>query len=68
LHYTAPEKFLLKYLELAGTITTSKYCKFARISRTQAENILSDFIILNLIEIIFTEKEVFYRVKEGFNV
>jgi len=68
LEYTGPEKFLLKYLELAGTITISKYCKLARIPRNQAENILVDFVILNVIEIIFTEKEVFYRMKEGFNV
>jgi hypothetical protein len=68
LQYTAHEKFLLKYLELAGTITLDKFCNLTKTSRKHAEDILVDFIILNVIEMIFTEKEVFYRVKEGFSV
>ena len=68
LQYTAHEKFLLKYLELAGTINLDKFCDLTKISRKRAEDILVDFILLNVIEIIFTEKEVFYRLKEGFSV
>jgi len=68
LKYSAHERFLLKYLELAGTITLPAFCEMAKISQEHAESILVDFIILNIIEIIFTEKETFYRLKEGFNV
>jgi len=68
LQYTAHERFLLKYLELAGIITLNKFCELTKSSKEQAEDILVDFIVLNIIEMIFTEKEVFYRMKEGFSV
>jgi predicted HTH transcriptional regulator len=68
LKYTHPEKFLLKYLERYGTITMERYRELAKLPRNTAEDILVNFIIMNIIEIIFTEKETFYRIKEGFNV
>ncbi len=59
--YTEKEKVLLDFLEKNETITISKFCRIAYLSRKKAENILVSLILLNIIEIVFTEKNVFYR-------
>lgn len=68
LKYSEPENFLLKYLEINGSITLSAFSRLAGITRKRAESILVDLIVINVVEIIFTEKQVFYRIREGFNV
>jgi len=62
LKYTAKEKMLFDYLLKNKTITLSQYSKIALISRKIAENILVNFILLKLIEIVFTEKQVYYQL------
>ena len=61
--YTDKEKFLLKYLEKNQNISLSKFYHLAHISRYKAENILVNFIVLHIIEIIFSEKNIYYRLK-----
>jgi predicted HTH transcriptional regulator len=62
LKYTDKEKFLLSYLEQNNSITFSKYCRLAQISKNKAENILVNFITLNIIDIVFTEKQTYYKL------
>jgi predicted HTH transcriptional regulator len=64
LKFTEPERFLLNYLHDKGVITLSEFTRKAAISRARAENILVNYILLNIIDIIITEKGVFYREKE----
>ena len=61
--YTEKEKFLLDYLQKYETITLSTYCKEARIPRKKAEGILINLILMDVVEIVFTEKQTFYRLK-----
>jgi predicted HTH transcriptional regulator len=63
LKFTEKEKILLEFLEKNPTITVSRFCRMARISRQKAEDILVKFILLKTIYIIFTEKQTFYSLK-----
>jgi predicted HTH transcriptional regulator len=62
LEFTKNEKLLLTYLEENESITISKFCKIALIVRKEAENILVKLISLNIIKIVFTEKQVYYQL------
>lgn len=64
LKYRDQEDLLLKYLELNGIITLPEFCHLAYIPRFRAEDILANFIVLDVIELILTEKGTFYRLKK----
>jgi predicted HTH transcriptional regulator len=61
--YTEKEEFLLKYLSENENITLNKFIKLAQIPRKKAEGILVNLILMDVVEIEFTEKETFYRLK-----
>ncbi len=63
LEYSKNERTLLSYLEENPSITISKYSKIAMISRHEAENILVKLITLDIISMEFTEKQVYYKLK-----
>ncbi|MCX6233271.1 MAG: ATP-binding protein [Bacteroidetes bacterium] len=62
LRYTEKEKWLLDYLEENGQITLSKFYRLAKISRKKAETILVNLVVLKVIEMIFTDQGVLYRM------
>ncbi len=65
INYTTPEKFILDFLNKNESITFSKFVKSAQITRYKAEKILVDFIVLNIIEIVFTKDLIYYKLKEN---
>ncbi len=67
INYTDKEKLLLEYLENKPTISFSKFRKIARISPYRAENILTNFLALDIIEIDISEKQVIYRLSSEFS-
>ena len=62
--YSRKEEFLLDYLRDFDSITIERFCELAEISKKEAENILVDFMILDIIKINISEKEVIYEFKE----
>lgn len=64
IYYTEKERLFLDYLDRNGTITLARLCQVAGISRKKAESMLVDFIRMKIIEMVFTEKEVYYRFRE----
>lgn len=58
--YSRKEQFLLDYLKDYEDITIKEFMKFAQISKNTAQNILVDFLILEIIEMKTTENDVFY--------
>ena len=62
--YNHEEKLLLNYLSENNYITFSKFRRMAKISPFKAERILINMIVLNLIEIVFTENKTFYKLRE----
>ena len=65
-NYTDKEKLILEYLEENDTITLSKFRKIAKISAYKAENILTNFLVLDIIEIEISEKQVLYKLSKSF--
>ena len=62
--YTDKEKILLNHLREKKTITLSAFSKLAKISRYKAENILVNFILLDIVDIVFTEKQIYYKLAD----
>lgn len=62
--YSRKEEFLLDYLRDFDSISLEKFCELAEISKNEAENILVDFMILDIIKVNISEKEVIYEFKE----
>jgi predicted HTH transcriptional regulator len=62
IRYDKPEKLLFEYLEEYGEITFSKFARIAGLSKYKAEKVLINLIVLNLVEVVFTENQVFYKL------
>jgi len=55
---------LLDYLAENETITLPRFMKIARTGRQQAEKILVNLILLDVIDLEITEKSTCYRLKK----
>ena len=66
IYYTQNEKLLLEYLENNEFITISKFRRIAGISLYKAENVLTNFLALDIIKIDISEKQVLYRLANEF--
>lgn len=62
LRFTDNERLLLNYLRDHARITLSRFIKEAKISKRKAETILVNLILLDIIEIHFTDKGAFYTL------
>jgi predicted HTH transcriptional regulator len=54
--YSTDEKFLVDYLKKNTSVSFSKFVRLAHITRQKAEEILTNFVLLNLILILTTEE------------
>jgi predicted HTH transcriptional regulator len=61
--YTESEKILLDFLTHQPSISLSKFCSIAHISRNSAETKLVNLIMLDIIEMFYEEENVHYRIK-----
>jgi predicted HTH transcriptional regulator len=62
------ENLLLDYLKKNGQVTFSGFKKAARISSFRAEAILANLILLDVLEMSFTDKGCFYKLKTDTSV
>jgi len=60
--YSNAEELLLNYLKSNEYITLSKFCRICKIRLQQAEEILSDLIVLEIIQIRINEKGARYSL------
>jgi predicted HTH transcriptional regulator len=67
LNYGKEEKILIDFLSENKQITLSKFMKIARTGRLQAENLLINLILMNIISMDITEKAVYYRLNNSVN-
>lgn len=65
--YSDDEKFLVDYLQKNDSITFSRFVKLARITRRKAENILSDFLIMNVLRMQTTQSGTSFLLNPDFN-
>jgi predicted HTH transcriptional regulator len=57
---------LLEFLEKNEFITLPKLTRIANISNRRAQNILINFLALDILEAVISEKQVLYRLSPGF--
>jgi predicted HTH transcriptional regulator len=62
--YGREEKILMDYLSENETITLSRFGKIARTSKLQAEKILINLILMNVIAIEQTERTTYFRMRQ----
>jgi predicted HTH transcriptional regulator len=65
LRYGREEKILMDYLVENGKITLSGFGKIARASRLQAERVLTNLMLMHVIEIEQTEKTAYFHLKNN---
>ena len=68
LKYSDAEERILQYLRENNKVTLSEFIKTAKINKSRAENILVSLISIGILEMEFTEKEVYYKLKEKVNM
>jgi len=66
IRFSENEKKLLFYLTDNKKVTLSEFYKLAHITQKRARQIIVDFILLELIEIVQTEKETYFRAGKNF--
>ncbi len=62
--FTDEEMFILKYLNENKTITVKEFVQKAEISKKEAERIIINFTLLNLLKYEITNKELFFSLFE----
>lgn len=67
-NYSEKERLLLEYLEENDQISVSKFKRIAKISQYKAENILVNFLALDIIKIHISEKKVHYSLSDNFSL
>lgn len=65
--YSDDEKFLVEYLQKYDSITFSKFIRLAHISRKKAEDILSNFIIMDVVKMATTREGTSFNLNSDFN-
>lgn len=65
--FTESEKFLLKYLNDNSKITLNDFINNAKINKKEAERILVDFTLINILKVEITEKVIFFSLSEDKN-
>ena len=62
IRYDEPERILFEYLQNNKGITFSKFCKEANLNKYKAEKVLVNMVVLDLIEISFSENKITYQL------
>jgi len=63
--YSENEKFLIDYLLKNNSITFSKFIRIAHISRKKAEEILSNFVVMDVVRMTSSSEGTFFSLNEG---
>ena len=67
INYSDDERFLLDYLSKNESISHSAFSRKARITYIDAEKILSDFIVLGILQPVFGDQQIRYALAEDFD-
>ena len=62
IEYSEAEKAVLSYLEKNETATINKICSLAQTTRKKSEYLIVNLILTGIVEIVFTEKQVYYKL------
>ncbi|QIA09526.1 AlbA family DNA-binding domain-containing protein [Draconibacterium halophilum] len=67
LTYSDDERFLIDYLKNNESITFSKFIRKARLSRKKAEEILSNFVLIDIIKMHTTLEGTYFTLNTEFD-
>lgn len=67
INYSENEKSLLDWLENNHSISISKFARLAHISFLKAEQIIIDFIVLDIVKMDFENERISYCLNENFD-
>ncbi len=65
--YSNDEKFLIEYLQNNKEITYSKFIRLAHISRKKAEEVLSNFVVMNVVKMQTTREGTVFTLNGDFD-
>jgi len=65
--YSDDEKLLIELLKKNASITFSKYLRLMSISRQEAENILTNFVLMNLVEMNTSKERTTFSLNKNFD-
>lgn len=65
--YSSDEKFLIEYLQKNDSITFSKFVRLAHISRKKATEVLSNFVIMDVIKIAVSREKSLFILNKDFD-
>ena len=65
--YSADEKFLIDYLQKNDSISLSKFIRLAHISRKKAEDILSNFVVMEVIKMNTSREGTLFILNKEFD-
>ncbi|MGQ8336408.1 AlbA family DNA-binding domain-containing protein [Sunxiuqinia sp. A32] len=67
IQYSKNEKFLLDYLEKNESISLSAFSRKVHITLKDAGQIISDFIVLGILDLQHADKKIKYKLADQFN-
>jgi len=67
INYSENERLLLDWIEKSGPVSVSKFARLAHISFFKAEQIIIDFIVLDILKTEFKGEKPVYSLNENFN-
>lgn len=65
--YSEDEKFLIELLRINPAVSFSKYLRMARIPRQKAENILTNFVLMNIVEMNTLPEGTSFSLNKDFD-
>ncbi len=65
--YSDTERKLIEYLQQYNSISFSKFIRLAHISRKNAEEVLSNFVIMEIIKMVTTSEGTIFVLNENFD-
>ncbi len=65
--YSEGEKFLIDYLQKNEGITFSKFIRLAHISRKKAEEVLSNFVTMNVVKLLTSREGTLFVLNTEFD-
>lgn len=65
--YSDDERFLIDYLLRYNAISYSKFIRLTQISRKKAEDILSNFVVIDIVRIHTNNEGTTFRLNENFD-
>jgi len=66
IRYSKKEKILFDYLAGYGEVSFSKFCRIANLPRHEAENCLTDLVLIGILDIVYKDDQILFVFSKGY--